>query len=192
MVDKILLDSEVYEPAEDTFLLLKNLVDVKNKRVLDVGTGTGILAIEAYKRGGIVEGIDINPKAIELAKKNAKLNNVNVKFYLSDLFSNVKGKFDVILFNPPYLPTEEDDIIDSYLNYAFDGGRDGRRVLDKFIDEVDKYLNKNGLVQIVQSSLTDIDKTIERFKNKGFEVKIVDKLKIPFEILVVINAKKRF
>ncbi|ADG13413.1 methylase [Methanocaldococcus infernus ME] len=188
---KLIYDKDVYEPAEDSYLLLKNIVDVKGKRVLDVGTGTGILAIASALKGGIVEGIDINPKAIELAKKNAKLNGVKVKFYLSNLFENVKGKYDVILFNPPYLPTEEDDKIEGYLNYAFDGGKEGREILDRFIDQVPNYLKEGGVVQLVQSSLTDIEKTLKAFKLKGFSVEVVDKLKVPFEYLVVINAYKR-
>ena len=68
---------QVYEPAEDSELLMENLVDVKNKVVLDVGTGTGIQAINAVKKGAkIVVGVDINPYAIEIARENALLNNL--------------------------------------------------------------------------------------------------------------------
>ena len=129
---KLKLHPEVYEPAEDSILLLKNLIDVRDKEVLEIGVGTGLISIACAKRGAKrVVGVDINPYAVKLAKENAKLNNVNITFFESDLFENVEGEFDVILFNPPYLPTSEDDKIDSYLNYAFDGGENGREILDR-------------------------------------------------------------
>ncbi|WP_456371639.1 HemK2/MTQ2 family protein methyltransferase [Methanocaldococcus sp.] len=186
---KIKLHPEVYEPSEDSILLLKNLVDVKNKEVLEIGVGTGLISIACAKRGAKkVVGVDINPYAIEIAKENAKLNNVDIIVFKSDLFKNVKGKFDVILFNPPYLPTSEDDKIDSYLNYAFDGGKSGREVLDRFIDELPNYIKKNGVVQILQSSLTGEKETVDKLKSLGFYVKKVDTLKVPFEELMIING----
>ncbi|AAB98930.1 TPA: methyltransferase [Methanocaldococcus jannaschii] len=186
---KLKLHPEVYEPAEDSILLLKNLVDVKNKDVLEIGVGTGLISIACAKKGAKkIVGVDINPYAVKLAKENAKLNNVNISFFESDLFENVTGKFDVILFNPPYLPTSEDEKIDSYLNFAFDGGKDGREILDRFIYELPNYLKKGGVVQILQSSLTGEKETINKLKPLGFKVEISARLKVPFEELMVINA----
>jgi release factor glutamine methyltransferase len=186
---KLKLHSEVYEPAEDSILLLKNLVNVKNKEVLEIGVGTGLISIACAKKGAKkVVGVDINPYAVKLAKENAKLNNVDVLFFESDLFENVNGKFDIILFNPPYLPTSEDDKIESYLNYAFDGGKNGREILDRFIDNLPKYLKKGGVAQILQSSLTGEKETINKLKSLGFKVEISARLKVPFEELMVINA----
>ncbi|ACV24417.1 HemK2/MTQ2 family protein methyltransferase [Methanocaldococcus fervens] len=189
---KLKLHPEVYEPAEDSILLLKNLVDVKGKEVLEIGVGTGLISIACAKKGAKkVVGVDINPYAVKLAEENAKLNNLNnadISFIRSDLFENVSGTFDVILFNPPYLPTSEDDLIDSYINYAFDGGKDGREILDRFIDNLPNYLKKGGVVQILQSSLTGEEKTVNRLKSLGLKVEKVASLKIPFEELMVINA----
>jgi release factor glutamine methyltransferase len=186
---KLKLHPEVYEPAEDSLLLLKNLVDVKGKEVLEIGVGTGLISIACAKKGAKkVVGVDINPQAIKLSKENAKLNNVDVLFLESDLFENVNGKFDVILFNPPYLPTSEEDRIDGYLNYAFDGGKHGREVLDRFIENLPNYLKNGGVVQILQSSLTGEEKTVNKLKSLGFEVEKVDSLKVPFEELMVING----
>ena len=186
---KLKLHPEVYEPAEDSILLLKNLVDVRDKEVLEIGVGTGLISIACAKKGAKrVVGVDINPYAVELAKENAKLNNVNITFFKSDLFENVNGKFDIILFNPPYLPTSEDDKIESYLNYAFDGGKNGREILDRFIDNLPKYLKKGGVAQILQSSLTGEKETINKLKSLGFKVEISARLKVPFEELMVINA----
>ncbi|ADC69907.1 methylase [Methanocaldococcus sp. FS406-22] len=186
---KLKLHPEVYEPAEDSILLLKNLVNVKNKEVLEIGIGTGLISIACAKKGAKkVVGVDINPYAVKLAKENAKLNNVDVLFFESDLFENVNGKFDIILFNPPYLPTSEDDKINSYLNYAFDGGKDGREILDRFIYNLPNYLKKGGVAQILQSSLTGEKETINKLKSLGFKVEISARLKVPFEELIVINA----
>lgn len=187
---------KVYEPAEDSELLINNLVDVKNKTVLDVGTGTGIQAINALKKGAKkVVGIDINPYSIETAKENAILNklelNNSIFFLESDLFSSINERFDVILFNAPYLPTFEDEKLEEYLNYAFDGGEDGRKVLDRFIREVGDYLNENGVVQIVQSSLTGEDKTIEMLEKYGFKAKKTGLMAFSFEELQIITGWRK-
>ncbi|WP_292460168.1 HemK2/MTQ2 family protein methyltransferase [Methanothermococcus sp.] len=198
----IKIHPKVYEPAEDSELLLDNLVNVKNKIVLDVGTGTGIQAINAIKRGAKkVVGIDINPYAIKTAKENALLNklklNEDIFFFESDLFKNmgeIKNKlninrFDVILFNAPYLPTSKEEKLEKYLNYAFDGGIDGRKVLDRFIDEVGDYLKENGIIQIVQSSLTGEEKTLKLLKKHGFRAKKTASMKFPYEEVQIILAK---
>ncbi|ENN96482.1 methyltransferase [Methanocaldococcus villosus KIN24-T80] len=188
---KLKFHKYVYEPAEDSYLLLNNLVDVEGKEVLEIGTGCGLIAIACYKKGAKrVVATDINPYAVKLAKYNAKLNNAKIEIIESDLFENIKGKFDVIIFNPPYLPTEEDEKLDGYINYAFDGGKDGRAVLDRFLKEAPKYLKDGGVIQLVQSSLNDKDKTLSILKNLGFKVEIKAKLKLPFEELYIINAKK--
>ena len=199
----IKIHPKVYEPAEDSELLINNLVDVKNKTVLDVGTGTGIQAINALKKGAKrVIGIDINPYAIETAKENALLNklklNEDIFFFESDLFKNMDeiknelniDKFDVILFNAPYLPTSEEEKLEKYLNYAFDGGIDGRKVLDRFIDEVGNYLKENGTIQIVQSSLTGEEKTLKLLKKYGFKAKKTASMRFPYEELQIITAKR--
>lgn len=97
---------QVYEPAEDTFLLSENLAVKEGGDIaLDMGTGTGIIALLMARKARWVLGVDINPIAVELAKENARINGItNVEFRLSDLFDNVSGKFDVITFNAPYLP----------------------------------------------------------------------------------------
>ncbi|MBA2862616.1 HemK2/MTQ2 family protein methyltransferase [Methanococcus maripaludis] len=192
---KIKTHPKVYVPAEDSELLIENLVDVKNKSVLDVGTGSGIQAINAVKQGAVkVIGIDINPYAVDCAKINSELNEINpekLSFKTSDLFKNIDEKFDVILFNAPYLPTSDEEKLEKYLNYAFDGGTDGREVLDKFLDEVTNYLNENGTVQILQSSLTNGDKTIAKMEKLGFVAKQTGSLKFLFEELQVITGWKK-
>ncbi|NJE05785.1 methyltransferase domain-containing protein [Thermococcus sp. M36] len=184
---KLKLHPQVYEPAEDTFLLAENLAVREGDRALDVGTGTGLIALLMAGKAEFVLGVDVNPIAVELARENARLNGIkNVEFRLSDLFENVSGKFDVITFNAPYLPGEPKEPID----LALVGGESGREVLDRFIDEVGNYLKPGGILQIVQSSITGIEKTLERLEKAGLAAKVVAKKHVFFEDIVLINAVK--
>ena len=139
-----------------------------------------------------VTATDINYNALELAEKNFKINNIDtIKLEFGDLFEPVKDKkFDVILFNTPYLPTDSDDIINDDLNYAFDGGLDGRNVIDRFINQVSNHLNDKGIVQMIQSSLSDNEKTLNMFDRNGFIAEIAESEKFFFEEIVLINAYK--
>lgn len=149
---KIRTSEEVYGPREDSFLLQRIVADIcisrKPKKVLELGTGTGIQAITAKLSGAKdVLAVDINPKAVSLAKRNAKLNNANIVVKQSDLFSKVRGKFDLIIFNPPYLPLEPP------LDVQWSGGRE---FIEAFLEEAELYLKKNGSIVFVFSSLSPI------------------------------------
>jgi len=191
----------VYEPGEDSILLMENLVDVRGKKVLDMGTGTGIQAINALKRGcEIALGVDINPYAIRLSRENAELNKVDREgfFFQSDLFKNIDwimeelgiDRFDVILFNAPYLPTSQEERLEGYINYAFDGGVDGREVIDRFISEAGRYLKRGGVIQIVQSSLTGERRTLDMLERYGFKGEKSASIRFFFEEIQVITARK--
>ena len=185
-------DDLVYIPSDDTFLLAENLEIKKGQSVLEIGTGSGLVSMYASLLTDDVTATDINYNALELAEKNFKLNNIStIKLEFGDLFEPVKDKkFDVILFNTPYLPTDSDDIINDDLNYAFDGGLDGRKVIDRFINEVSNHLNDKGIVQIIQSSLSDNNRTLDMFDRNGFVAEIAESEKFFFEEIVLINAYK--
>lgn len=184
---KIKLHPQVYEPSEDTFLLARNLKVKAGDIALDMGTGTGIIALLMAKKAKFVLGVDINPLAVELAKENARLNGItNVEFRQSDLFENVEGKFDIITFNAPYLPGEPEEPID----LALVGGESGREVLDRFLEEFPDYLKENGIVQIVQSSITGIEETLKKLQSKGFVAEITAKERYFFEEIMVITARR--
>ncbi|NJE62024.1 HemK2/MTQ2 family protein methyltransferase [Thermococcus sp. 21S7] len=183
---RLKLHPQVYEPAEDTFLLAENLAVRGGDRALDVGTGTGLIALLMAKKASFVLGVDINPLAVELAGENARINGIkNVEFRLSDLFERVEGKFDVVTFNAPYLPGEPEEPID----LALVGGETGREVLDRFIQEVPEYLKPGGTVQIVQSSITGVEETLRMLKKAGLTGKIAARRHVFFEDIVLINAK---
>jgi release factor glutamine methyltransferase len=187
------VDERVYEPAEDTFLLAENLKVEAKEAVLDVGTGCGVLAVLAAKKAKKVVATDINPYAIECAQKNAKMNDVEEKmeFRLGDLFQPIRPDetFSLILFNAPYLPSEPYEAR-SWIGRAWAGGPSGRRVIDRFIMGAPEFLTINGRILLVQSSLSDIDKTLERFDETGLKAKIVAEVKFPFERIVLIEAKR--
>ncbi len=183
-------NENVYVPAEDSYLLAENLEIEYGKSVLEIGTGSGIVAMYASKLTDKVTATDINFDAIMLAESNFKANNIdNIELIFGNLFEPIKErKFDVILFNTPYLPTEEGEVLDDNLNYAFDGGLNGRKVIDLFLNEVKNHLNDGGIVQLIQSSLSDNDETLNRLDELGFIAEIAKKEHYFFEDIVLING----
>ena len=180
---------KVYEPAEDTFLLADNLLVRQSDKVLEIGTGTGIISIIASKKTENVIAIDINKYAVECAQKNAKINQTPIDVRLGDLFGPVEDeKFDLILFNTPYLPTDEDEMVNDELEAAWDGGKDGRSVIDRFIKDLSTHLNPRGHVQLVQSSLSNVEETIGKLMEMNFEVTITASERFFFEEVVVLTG----
>lgn len=182
----------VYVPAEDSYLLADNLEIKSNQSVLEIGTGSGIVAMYASRLTDNITVTDINFDACELARKNFETNNIeNIEILFGNLFEPVENrKFDVILFNTPYLPTEEGEVIDDTINYAFDGGLNGRKVIDVFLNEVGNHLNDGGIVQMIQSSLSGNEETLDKFDELGFIAEIKATEHFFFEDITLINAYK--
>lgn len=181
---------EVYEPAEDTFLFAENLQVERKYEVLEIGTGTGIIAIITSKKCRKVTATDVNPHAIDCAVKNIITNKAyNVELRKGDLFEPVQDeKFDLILFNTPYLPTNEDERVDDELDAAWDGGADGRKVIDRFLEGLKNHLNPHGKVQLVQSSLSNVDRTLEKLNEIGLDASVTAREKCFFEEMVIITG----
>jgi len=180
----------VYEPAEDTFLLADNLDVCKEERVLELGTGCGLLAILAANAGAKVVATDINPAALKCARANAVAHGVekSIDFRLGDLFEPVVGEhFDLVIFNPPYLPVEPEEALCGPLDRAWEAGPNGRRIIDRFLRELSNHLTPNGRVLFVQSSLANISKTLRVLETRGFKVNIIHK-KFPFEKLYLLRC----
>lgn len=177
---------EVYLPREDTYLMqfVLDKTDLKGRKVLEIGTGSGYLAILCAKKGGLVNAIDINPDAIELAKKNAKKEKVKIDFQLSNLFSTIKDKYDIVFFNPPYLVSYK------IKDLALDGGKEGREIIDKFLLHFDKYLNEKGFVLLLHTDYNNLEKTKNILQKKGFEFSIVAKQHLFFEELYILEIKR--
>ncbi len=161
---------DVYEPREDSELLRKYVKRFASGNVLDMGTGSGVLAEEAVKKKNVksVTAVDINPEV----KKYIK--NPKIKVIISDLFSKVKGKFDVIIFNPPYLP--QDHGIEDKSLY---GGKMGYEILVRFLENVSGYLKDDGKVLIVFSNLTQKNMVDFALEKNLLEFKLLEKMKLP-------------
>ena len=165
-----------YDPQEDSYLLERWVRKYASGKVLDIGTGSGIQAIAAAQSQKVksVLAVDVQKGVIDYCNKNIK--NPKIKFVRSDLFWNVKGKFDTIVFNPPYLPQalELRDI-------ELEGGKKGYEVIQKFLDEVDNFMEKDGIVLMIFSSLTKKEKVNEFIANNLLEFQELEKLHVFFE-----------
>ncbi len=149
----------VYEPSEDTFLMEKALPkNLTGKRVLEVGCGRGFLSVECALRGGKVTAVDINENALNAAERLAVLKGVEVDLIESNLFEKVEGKFDLILFNPPYVDSCFEGLDGEH---AWAGGKKGREVIDKFLKEFKNYLNKEGVCLLLISSINEMKQELE-------------------------------
>tara|TARA_Y100000310_G_C20615426_1_gene780375 strand:+ start:803 stop:1324 length:522 start_codon:yes stop_codon:yes gene_type:complete len=172
---------EIYQPEEDSYLMqkvLKKYIKDLDMNILEIGGGSGI-QLKTLKKIGIkkIEGIDINPSAVKHCKE------LGFKCKKSNLFSNVKGKFDVIIFNPPYLPKDENEPKSSRI--ATTGGKHGSETINRFLIQAKNHLNKNGKILLLVSNLT------KKINWKGYKKRILAKKKIFFEELSVVELASK-
>jgi len=149
-----------------------------------------VLAAEKAKR---VLAVDINPYAIECAIKNAEMNGARqrIGFRNGDLFQPIKPdeSFSLILFNSPYLPSEPDEER-SWIGKAWAGGPNGRKVIDRFVMDAPNFLAAGGKIQLVQSSLSNVDRTLKMFSERNLRAMVVAQVKVAFESIVLVEAKR--
>lgn len=167
---------DVYRPAEDSYLLAKHVESLVSGNVLDMGTGSGIQAVTAAMKPEVesVLAVDINPEALKEAEKRADDAGVSGKLSLlhSDLFDEVKGRYDWIIFNSPYLPSEgEAD------EHAWVGGAE---LIERFLIEARDYLEPVGSILLIYSSLSEPDLS-------GYKVELMEEIGLFFEKLYCIR-----
>ena len=151
----------VYPVREDTLLLKRNIEEqnLEGKSFLEIGVGNAELSVTAAEQGAEVTAVDINPEAVEHAKERFGEAGLDADIFQSDLFEDIEGEFDFIVFNPPYLSGPE-DIGDEEM---WRGGETGLEIPEKFLDEVSNYLSKDGKAWVVLSSRTEYELLVEKF-----------------------------
>lgn len=177
---------EIYNEAEDSYLLAEVLKEKipkllkKNKslKFLEIGSGNGLQLKTALESGVKKENIyscDLNPEAVKHCKR------LGFNCVKSDLFEGINEKFDLIVFNPPYLPLDENELENSRL--ATTGGKKGNEIINRFLKQAKNYLNRNGKIFLITSSLSgEID--FEDYRNK-----IIGKKDLFFERLFIFEIK---
>jgi release factor glutamine methyltransferase len=154
-----------------------------SQKILEVGCGSGIIsAVIKNNTKARITGIDINPHAVQCTKENG------VDAIRGDLLSCIKGKFDIIIFNPPYLPTNDEERTGDWINVALDGGNDGREILNRFLEDAVYHLVEKGRILILISSFTGIEEVKSKMISLGYFVEEISKERYNFEELLVISG----
>jgi len=177
----------VYQPAEDSDLLARTARErvTAGDRALDVGTGSGYVAAKLAEAGADAVGVDLSP----LACREAAHNGVPV--VRGDLVAPFRdGCFDLVTFNPPYLPTPADVEWDDWMEAALSGGEDGRRLVDPFLESVGRVLAPGGEVLLLVSSLTGPDAVLAYAREQGLDGARFATEKHPYEELAVLRFSK--
>ncbi len=196
----------IYSPSEDSYLLEECVKKfAKGKIVLDLGAGSGIQTEVAIKFGAkSVLSSDIDDDSIIFLKSKSPFRGLldarsaprtkvrglsststskNYNVIKSDLFSKIKGKFNLIIFNPPYLP--EDSLEDSESKLITTGGKKGDEIILRFLKNVKSYLLKKGIILLLLSSLTPKKRILTELKKQKLKKIIISKKKIFMEELQV-------
>ncbi|MFF1629174.1 HemK2/MTQ2 family protein methyltransferase [Streptomyces sp. NPDC058272] len=174
----------VYTPQDDTDLLVRLLHDERlppHAEVLDVGTGTGVVALAAARLGARVTAIDISWRAALNAKVNALPARLPIRVRRGDLLAPVTGRsFDLVLSNPPYVPAPAPACPRRGAERAWDAGHDGRLVLDRICQDAPRLLKLGGVLLLVQSELSYPEESLRRLRAAGLRADIVEHRSVAF------------
>lgn len=174
---------DLYSAREDSDLLAEQVGKQikKGTKVLDMGCGSGVIIEALLKKTRKVTGVDVNPYAV----KHCRESFPKAEFIQSDLFNNVKGKFDIITFNPPYLPEIDSEDLETALQVS--GGPQGYELLLKFLEQASNHLKKDGFILTVFSTLTKPDKVFKKTTKLGYEHEVLSTKKAFFEELYCVK-----
>jgi release factor glutamine methyltransferase len=166
----------VFRPRPDSWMLARALhseLRAPGARVLDVCTGSGLLAITAALCGARATAIDVSRRAVLCAAINARLNGVGVRALRGNLLAPVHGeRFDVIVSNPPYLPAGGEALPARGSARAWDAGSDGRALLDALCAQAPDHLAPGGVLLVVHSALCGTDRTLAALRDRGLDAEV--------------------
>ena len=201
MGKKFFVNQNTLIPRPETEILVRECAKLvtKNIRVLDIGTGSGCIAIGLSKlTGAKVDGIDISNEALIIARKNAKLHNVDCNFFYSDLFTNVGEKYDFIVSNPPYIPISTIDTLEEHVkNFEphaalFANDEFGIEYYKKIIEQSFTFLNKNGYL-CFEAGLNQAGRISEILLENGFnDIRVVKDFDNTDRVIIAKFCKKHF
>ena len=179
----------VYPPAADTYLLLDAIVIEPADVILDVGCGVGLATLVAASKAQRVISLDISHLAVRNTIQNLRRNDLgfNVSVVQSDLFSGLSNstKFSMIMFNPPYLPADK---MTTEMDHALIGGEDGSEITELFVREASAFLERDGRLYVVVSTLENVDAITKVFHDNGFQVERVNETSLFFEKIQVLKG----
>jgi release factor glutamine methyltransferase len=178
----------VYVPQHDTRLLVESLLREAlphEPSVLDICTGTGVIAVAAARAGAKnVIAVDISRRAVWTARANAFFRQLPLEVRRGHLLEPVLGeRFSLVVANPPYVPTRPVSWTDARRQRAslrWDAGVDGRALLDPLCALVPRVLTASGILLLVQSAMCGVDETIRQLRESGLRARVRDRLKVPF------------
>lgn len=174
----------VYEVQDDTSLLIRALQQrrMAGRSVLDVGSGTGALAIEAARAGaGSVTAVDLSARSALASWVNSRVHGVSVRVRRGDLFEPVaEHRFDLVLSNPPYVPANANVPSRHRKARCWDAGPRGRVLLERICAEARSVLANGGALLLVQSRISGADETLRALVQNGLSPTIVDRGRVPF------------
>ena len=190
---KLVTPPGVFAPISDSRFLadcLREQTLPPRATVLDLCTGSGILAVTAAQRGARATAVDVSRRAVLTARLNARLNGVRVRALRGDLFGAVgDARFDAIVSNPPYVPAETDELPTRGPERAWDAGTDGRVVLDRIVREAPSHLNPGGFLLLVSSSILGTDRTLELFAEAGLDGEVIARRRGPLGPLMAARVE---
>ena len=170
----------VFRPRSDTWLLaavLRRRPELRGGAALDVCSGSGALAVAAALGGArAVTAVDVSRRAVLTARLNARLNGVRLEALRGDLLAAVPGRrFDVIVSNPPYLPSEADALPVRGRARHTEAGATGRLLLDRLIDAAPDHLAPGGVLLVTHSSVNGEAATLDRMRAAGLEPEVAER-----------------
>lgn len=174
----------VYRPQSDTEVLTRILDrdrTAEGRDVLDLGTGTGAVALAAARSGArTVTAVDLSRRSVAVARLNCRLHRARVSVVRGDLFAPVRGRrFGLIVANPPYVPAESAVLPRYGIARCWDAGPDGRAILDRICDAAHEHLVPGGALLLVHTAGCGADTTVERLGRTGMEAEVVDRVRVP-------------
>ncbi|MCF2533443.1 HemK2/MTQ2 family protein methyltransferase [Yinghuangia soli] len=192
---KLLCLPGTYRPQGDTWLLVAAYLEGgfgDARRVLDVGTGTGAVALAAARTGGTgrrVTAVDISRRAVWSARVNGLRRRLRLRVRRGDLLEPVAAeRFDLVLANPPYVPATSPEAPHRGPERSWDAGRDGRLLLDRLCRGVPGILRPGGTVLIVHSSLCGVPRTLRLLRTAGLRARVVARRTQPFGPVLTARA----